>query len=429
MINKRINGNKYIRKKIGGDGYSFKDNIFVVYNLFSYLLLYISYILFCIATIIFLNACLILNFKKAGYDNYERDKDGKTIFLDKPIFEYLKTNNFMYIDDYLLSKDSAIFIAIISIFSISLTAIICILLIVKNKGIDDERMTFMGILRQFMENKLYILPLITYIFIFIIIIIYNENKKNNKDSLNDNEYNTKINYTIYEGNYDEPYLINLKNKIINILENDSYGSYITNASTGFNFFNKEDIRLFPDIIKNDKNFGEVGEDKKNILNRLFSIYKYGYDAIKNGKEEKDKINSLNAYKIKYIKHINDYFELLIRDKTNKNDKDDKDDFYKKYYIFGLEKKFPDDPLNTNFNDLLVEIAKKVNAYYIVIIVFYPLLFLIIAPIIIYKYEKEKTMHFIIDSLYYFNINFQKIFLIFCIIAFISYFIFYYNKSV
>jgi len=209
------------------------------------------------------------------------------------------------------------------------------------------------------------------------------------------------------------------------LENDLYGSYITNDSTGFNFFDGNDKKLFSDIIKDDKIFGEVGEDsKKNILNRLFFKYKKGYDAIIDGKEEKD--SRLNAYKIKYIKHINDYFELLIRDKTNKNDKDD---FYKKYYIFGLEKKIPDDSLNTNFNDLLVEIAKKVNAYYIVIIVFYPLLFLIIAPIIIYKYEKEKTMHFIIDSLYYFNINFQKIFLIFCIIAFISYFIFYYNKSV
>ena len=447
MINKRINGNKYIRKKIGGADsdteYDIKNNIYVLYNLFSYLLLYISYILFGIATIIFLNACL--NFKKAKYDNYEKDKDGipifldKPIFLDQPIFEYLKTNNFMYIDDYLLNKDSAIFIAIISIFSISITATIIILLIVKYLNIKDERMYITNILEEFKKNQLYILALIPYIFILIIIIIYNENKKSNKKSLNDNEYNTKkINYSIYDGEYPETYLRNLKNKIINILENDNSKNYITNASTGLAFFDDKDKTQFRDIIKDDKKFGEVDEDSdQNILKMLFITYKDGHDAISTNAistNDKDKIKRLKDYKIKYIKHINDYFELLIRDKINKND--DKDDFYKKYYIFGLANKFPTIDLNTNFNDLntkfndlLVEIAKKVNAYYIVIFTFYPLLFLIIAPIIIYKYNEDKTTNFIIDSLYYFNINFQKISLIFCIIAFISYFIFYYNKSV
>ena len=161
-----------------------------------------------------------------------------------------------------------------------------------------------------------------------------------------------------------------------------------------------------------------------ILSLILLAISLYYDITRN---DKDKIKRLKDYKIKYIKHINDYFELLIRDKINKNN--DKDDFYRKYYIFGLANKFPTNDLNTKFNDLLVEIAKKVSAYYIVIFTFYPLLFLIIAPIIIYKYNKDKTTNFIIDSLYYFNINFKKIILIFFILAFISYFIFYYNKSV
>ena len=68
MINKRINENKYTRKKIGGanpdDEYDLNKNIYVIYNLFSYLLLYISYILFCIATIIFLVYSINLTLKR-----------------------------------------------------------------------------------------------------------------------------------------------------------------------------------------------------------------------------------------------------------------------------------------------------------------------------------------------------------------------------
>ena len=438
MINKQINGIKYIKKKIGGDEtdtkYDLNKNIYVVYNLFSYLLLYISYILFCIATIIFLNASLNLNFKKAEYDDYEKEKNGKPIYLDKPIFidqpifEYLKPNNFMYIDDYLLDKNSAIFITIISILSFSIVAIAIIFGIINSKIFGDID----NPIKDVWNTLLFQLACITYIFIFIIIIIYNENKKNNYNIIKDNEYYNKINYSIYEGNYKETYLRNLKNKIINILENGLWDKYITNVSTGLAFFDDKDKKVFASDLKKVNKVVVDGEDGiQNILKILFLIYKDGYEAISRI-DDKDKIKRLKDYKIKYIKHINDYFELLIRDKINddKNDKDDKDDFYKKYYIFGLANKYSTfTKFNDSINSLFVEIAKKIKSYFIVIIVLYLLLFLIITPMIIYHNKERETVNFIIDSLYYFNINFKKIILIFFILAFISYFILYYNKSV
>ena len=256
-------------------------------------------------------------------------------------------------------------------------------------------------------------------------ILYNLNKQNNNYELTKNKYNEIINYTIYEGNYTESYLIILKNKIINILEKGLWDNYITNDNTGKNFFDflsDTDKTKFANEIKNITD--EVVEDgKQNILKKLFLIYKDGHEAEANSKYVGDeKKKRINDYKIKYIKHINDYFELLIREKNNNID------FYRKYYIFGLANKYsPSNTLNDKFNNLLVYIADKVKSYFIVIFTFYPLLFLIIAPVIIYHHYPGKTKNFIIDSLYYFDIG--KIILSLCIFIFIIYFILYYNKKI
>jgi hypothetical protein len=52
--------------------------------LFCYLLLYISFVLSGIATIIFFNACLNLNKVSTGREG---------TLIDKPIFEYLKKDD------------------------------------------------------------------------------------------------------------------------------------------------------------------------------------------------------------------------------------------------------------------------------------------------------------------------------------------------
>jgi hypothetical protein len=420
MINKRINENKYRRKKIGGistannnnDNDDF-NNIVAIYNLFSYLLLYISYILFCIATIIFLNALFNYNLKKASYNEKERK-------LDQPIFEYLKTNNFMYIDDYLLKadKDSIIFMTIVSILSISIFVIGCIIFIMY---IYKDDLIINKILDN-MKTLSFKLALIPYIFILIIIIIYNETKKNNYNGLNSLKtlYNKDINDTICKGN--DTYLRKLKNKIINILENDllktdkykHYNGITINGIkhetddnkkiTGSDFFDKEE--------KKEVKVLTIDNGKENILKKIFEIYENEYDLITDYDDKKE-------YKIKYIKHINDYFELLIKNKD--------EDFYKQYYILGLvnTKTNTGISLNNEFDNLFKNISSNITTHYITLIVLYVVLFLILLPVIIYYEKRPQSNIFIIDSLYYFDIG--KIILSLCILAFIIYFALYYNK--
>lgn len=378
-----------MRKKIGGaDNYDITHNLKLVYNFFSYLLLYISYIIFCIATIILLNACFNLN----NLNNED----------NKPIFEYLKTNN-MYIDDYLLKaeKNSAIFMTIYSILAISIFAIGCIAIINKLFNIENKKNIFD------INNHKFFLAIIPYIFISIIMIIYNVNKKSNDDTLKnfkDNHYKN-IDEKIYNGT--SANLRVLKNKIIDLLKNKSF---------------LEDDKDTIKYIENNFN-KEEAEKKHSILKVIFQIYVQEYS-----KNDKDKI--------KYIKHINDYFELLIKDREEideslkkKEEIVKKTNYYTMFYIFRLKNNPTYDTDLTDiyqkFDDMLNDINKKVSSYYIAIIVLYVLLFLIIAPGIIYYYNVHQSNIFIIDTLYYFNIG--KILISACILAFVIYFVLYYNK--
>jgi hypothetical protein len=170
---KKINS----KKKIGGGDTN--NDVLIVYNLFCYLLLYISFVLSGIATIIFFNACLNLNKVSTGREG---------TLIDKPIFEYLKKDDIMYIDEYLLNTKSPIFITVVSIFIISFVAILCIRVwwyyYKKDIAFPYE-----------IDNKTFIIASLSYLFTLIIIITYNEFRRVyiNKTFLGcDNEYKKDI---------------------------------------------------------------------------------------------------------------------------------------------------------------------------------------------------------------------------------------------
>jgi hypothetical protein len=290
---------------------------------------------------------------------------------------------------------------IYSILAISIFAIGCIGVINKLYEINSNIFDI--------NNQKFILAIIPYIFISIIMIIYNVNKKGNEDSLKnfkENHYKN-IDEKIYNGTSAE--LRVLKNKIIDLLKNKSF---------------LEDDKDTIKYIEN--NFNKDEADKKHsILKVIFQIYVHEYSK-----------NDID--KIKYIKHINDYFELLIndREKTEESAKKKeevvkKTDYYTMFYIFRLKNISTYDTDLTNiyqeFDNMLNDIKKKVSSYFIAIIVLYVLLFLIIAPGIIYYYNMKSPIIniFIIDSYYYFNIG--KILISACTLAFVIYFVLYYNK--
>jgi hypothetical protein len=385
MINKKNNRRTKI---IGGFDRDY-EGISIVNNFFCYILLYISYILFGIATILFFNACFNLN--KTSID------DSVVIFLDQPIYEYLKEDNFMYIDEYLLNIKLPIFITIVSIFSISLFAIFCIWLW---RWLKYDTVSI--IIPDEIDAKTFYIAILSYIFMIIIIITYNNINDNFANF--DKEYNKYITKEIIVE--DSSYLKELKKIIIFMLENDK------------DYISDEDIRskielgrnIDSDVVKIAKKIKlNTGDNKKSILKLILDIYAKDY---KNDKSDK----------IKYIKYINYYFDLLINNRK---------DNYTKYYILGLAKnahKNLDDlnELNNTFRNILFEIKSKIYVYFILIILLYCLFFFIISSIIYWYYEKKSIDKFIIDISY----NIYSITILFSLFfAFILYFVLFYTKKI
>jgi len=376
---KKINS----KKKIGGGDTN--NDVLIVYNFFCYLLLYISFVLSGIATIIFFNACLNLNKVSTG---------SKGTLIDKPIFEYLKKDDIMYIDEYLLNTKSPIFITVVSIFSISLFSIICIhswwYYYKKDISFPYE-----------IDNKIFIIASLSYLFTFIIIITYNEFRRIyvNETFLGcDKEYKNDITDDIILAK-DPSYLKELKKIIIYMLENDE--KYINDA----------DIKSKLEI-NNDKDVSSIAKglklenegNKISILKLILDIYEKDYK----GKE-----------KIEYIKYINDYFDLLIDNKRGN---------YTKYYILGLAKNIPDKINNVCnlFKNSLDDIKNKIYAYFIVIIIFFCLCFITIPLIILWYYERLNFNKFLIDTSY----NIFSITILFSLFfAFMIYFALFYTKGI
>lgn len=376
MINNRKD------KKTGGGA----NDILIIYNLFSYLLLYISCILFGIATIIFINACFNLNKVSTGREG---------TLIDKPIFEYLKKDDILYIDEYLLNTKSPIFITIVSIFIISFVAVLCIWLWWKNYKKYEK---FEYNIDKFYYIAIAMMP---YLFTLIIIITYNEFRRVyiNDTFLGCNKEYEKdiIDNILAEDN--PSYLKEIKKIIIFMLENDKTYTNDEDIKSKLEKNNDEDVSRIAKGLKL-----EIKDNQISILKLILDIYEKDY-------KENDKI--------KYIKYINDYFDLLINNKRGN---------YTKYYILGLAKNIPDKINNVCdlFKNSLDDIKNKIYAYFIVIITFY-CLFLIVIPLIIYGYyEKDTINKFIINS--YFDI-YRTAFIFTLFVAFIIYFALFYTKGI
>lgn len=392
MINNK--NNVRVRKVGGYDSES--EGILIVNNFFCYLSLYISYILFGMATIIFFNSCFNLN--KTSIDN------NTGLLINQPIFEYLKEDNFMYIDEYLLNIKSPICITLISIFSISLFAIFCIWLWLWMKY-DKVSLT----IPDEIDNKTFYIAILPYLFMFITIITYNEFRSvyiNDIFTNFDKDYNKYITKDIMVE--DPSYLKELNKIIIFMIENDKV--YISDEDIRSKIVSGKNIDSEVVSIANKIKFN-TGDNKISILKLILDIYEKDYKSDKNDK-------------IKYIKYINYYFDLLINKRK---------DNYARYYILGLAKnahKNSNDPndlndLNNTFRDILFDIKNKIYVYFLLVIIFY-CVFVIISLTIYWYYEKNRINKFIIDTSY----NIYSITIIFSLFfAFIIYFVLFYTKKI
>ena len=333
MLKKRQKGISKMNKMMRGG-----DRMDVAYNILSHILLFISYIFFGFATILLINARF--NYNKV--DIADKDEKDETPLIEEPIFEYLKRNNFMAIEEYLLVYNKPIFLIFISIIGVCVI-IIGIIIKINNQNFDIFNTTFLIALAIYMMM----------LGIFISFNVINSYKP----------YLPETNIAKY-------YITDIipDNKLIT-------------GSLEYHAFYKELKYIITDALNTKKDYGEaINYIKDNIpkssnpnvklINTDNSSLFYGYIV------EYYYYNKTPKEKNEYINYINNYFDLVSNDiEPNKN-------AYINYYIYGLIKssinaegeqssKESKEVLKKYLNNF----KKNIKIYYILVFVFYGLFFL------------------------------------------------------
>ena len=334
----------------------------------------------------------------------------------QPVFDYLKPNNFMFLDKFLLEPQSPVFITFIIIIGVSL-ACLGLLIVYWGSVSDpnrDERYDYWkesiipkfpnihelihGNINEIKDTKNAketknikkfeaLLKYLPYLYILIILSSYNgitnENRINlenlKKDTFDsdfqDFDTNTYKTFTKKENQSGSIFLKELKNIIIRYIYNDIP-------------YNRTDIirELENKLGEPNANVSTVINSNSNIITKtIFDIYekyyKYPVDPKKDIKEENDKFK---YHKLTYINHINNYFNLLINDaeQSNANAKT-KTNYYARFYLIGLIKKeILNDKDTTDIAHLsklkdaldikLEGVKNRIRGYYIAVITFYVL---------------------------------------------------------
>ena len=333
----------------------------------------------------------------------------------QPVFDYLKPNNFMFLDKFLLEPQSPVFITFIIIIGVSLA---CLGLLIGywsyvSDPNRDERYDYwkesiipkfpnireliQGNINEIKDTKdtknaketknikkfEALLKYLPYLYILIILSSYNgitndnrinlENlKKDTFDSdFKDFDTNTYKTFTKKENQSGSIFLKELKNIIIRYIYNDI-------------LYNRADI-----IRELENKLGEPNANVSTVINSniitktIFDIYgkyyKYPVDPKKDIKEENDKFK---YHKLTYINYINNYFNLLINDAEQSNAKT-KTNYYARFYLIGLIKKeILNDKDATDIAHLsklkdaldikLEGVKNRIRGYYIAVITFYVL---------------------------------------------------------
>jgi len=328
----------------GGDG-TYKD-------IPSYILLFISYIFFGFATILLINAGL--NYNKV--DIADKDDTDETPLIEEPIFEYLKRDNFMAIEEYLLVYNKPIFLIFIGI--IGICVIIIGIIIKTGKNFDIFNTTFL-------------ITLAIYLMMLGIFISFNVI----------NSY--------------KPYLpeTNLaKYYITDIIKKDTE---LKEGSSEYLEFYKELKYIIIDALNTKKDYGEAINYIKVMISKSSNPYVkliktdepslfYGYIV------EYYYYNKTSKEKNEYINYINNYFDLVS------NEIYPKQNAYINYYIYGLIKSSKDaegEKSSKRSKEVLKKylnnFKKNIKIYYILVFVFYSLFF-IVAFIILKWYEPSMT---------------------------------------
>lgn len=360
--------------------------------LFSMLLM-ISYLFCAFATIIFVNACI--NLHKTSFDYPARE--GHKKLIDTPIFEYLKTNNFLVVDKFLLNADSRLkppSVAYWTVVGIMLGVII--LIFIHNRILSGQKETKQDIADYhtgLTDNYPYLaIAAFPYFFIFIIVIWFNSIQVKNAGDLN----NIKI-----EGitEYKKADLDIIKEKLQKIIYENDAGLSKDDLLTVFKSYEKPPINT-------DTDAAAAPATKVPVvpidIEAIVSIYKHNITSL--GKTG----DALKQYQRKYINYIDEYFNLLKYNGADDNDN------YTKFYLFGLIEYKDGDNANPSYtgkvkkyrdlikdNDkgegleivLISYINSKIRGYFIAAISLYTIL-CVTTIVILLIFNKDLRMPFV-----------------------------------
>lgn len=331
-------GNKMMR---GGE---WQDDL---YDVSSNILLFISYIFFGFATILLINAGV--NYNKANID--ETAVDAGAPLIEQPIFEYLKRDNFMAVEDYLLAFDIKKPLAII---------FICIV--------------FFGLIALVIKKEYKIIlrvETLPYFLILIIFIAYTATTSNKNLSNSDNLFNYVVLHNHIKKKEDKQFFFKeLKGVVLDMLDkNNTYSDTIKDniavillSKLPSSFKDSKegniDIKIIKAILYTKETNVDEGIDN---IEKIFTLRTADYNDEKN--------------KVEYKNYIDDLFNLIINDnEPNSNN------LYIKKYIYGLIKNKDNTDKNILKNKL-IEIKRSIQAYYIVVFVFYCLILVAILIIL------------------------------------------------
>ena len=266
------------------------------------LLLFMAYLMFALATILFVNA--IVNLHKTADNKPKKLKE-------LPIFDYLKSNNFMFLDTAILNfKTSILFKVIVGIVSgaVGLLAIhLAVWYYSKNdEGGGTEWTAFMNFYKKELRRlEVYIIAAIIYFYYLLVIApLYATHIATNLSVL-------------------DSCLVDYK-KDKNI---------IRYTKTSLNAIKKQ---IQQRIYSGNENYAETEyeaykDDGKGVeidIPSIFLIYKNNL-ARKGGVEDR------RQYAREYINYMDEYFALLGRKGRVAATADTDTDYYQAFYLTGL----------------------------------------------------------------------------------------------
>lgn len=390
------------RMKGGGSEWMDKvlENLKKIFKVSTYkylfsMLLAISCIFFIFATIIFVNACINLHKTSFVYPTDDTTKYRKLI--DAPIFEYLKTRNFLAVDKFLLNANSSLkpsSIAFWTVIGIMLGVLLLLvahyLALSNNTGIIEYN--------QCLKNNIWyvVIAWIPYFYIFIIAIVFNSIQVNNNNDLNNLIIVSDIEYKKDE-------LQNIKKELQKILyENEAFVTegIVEGIEKRFKLYKY--IAPAPDTANTSVGKTNIAID----LEAIISIYKHNLSSLNLSGDK------LKQYQRKYINYIDEYFELLNYNGSNS------DDNYTKFYLYGLIE-YKDGDLGAysgrikEYRDkikdkggygleklLITTITSNIRSYFIAVISLYTIYFFLVIIALIYLNDAAKMP--LVHMLYFIN---------------------------